>query len=1486
MRKYRSICIIGLIFILFFSSVLTVYADDVGANAGGEDGVNAGAIFDTYGWRVKHSGWLVYIIDGNKQVYSDVAVCYSSTEEPPEAALNYCYTRFGGQLVDYREPDIKLFEAPFGSPYGTNQEARGSDVKQYMLSEAVRADGSTDIEMVKRVEEIFGTDMAQEFVTREDLYLILEPIAWFGYLEGGRGVYAFITWVVGTAHGIARFEKMIGNTTYGNISFKTYTNSVFPKCCMLEYSMLGLQAPGATGRYVTNDDIINKGYGILIFWKTIREVHPDPPEIPGGGDGVIEPGIGGDMTGDEITMSNLYRIRNYARGFDISVAIPSDETVINEMKAYAFYATGIGDDKSNVVSTMSYLKPLTTTYTYTYPYYWTVLEQVGTREELVSAGGICDDCKGSGSSGDCADCGSSSTESETLCLDCDSTVISDTGGYCEDCGGKGQSCAGCGNVASNFKDITCPTCYGEGGFESTVCRVCGETVINDSCRCVGPDTSTNWDEGPLIDCPTCKGNKTIYACPNCESTSLTSGCDGCGGDGRVYGCAACGGTNIDSITVCSGCGGTDFSGMCGSCEGEGSFDAVYETVPVYEEVEYSEDRTVSYAVSILAQVKYQVVNSINLYGFKQLSVINNAFEDKLVYDESNVEIPQTTADIVLYSNNGEGNASYMIGRSEGVTVSDEYHYFIPDLEEKSFRADSLAAAYTQHLANVEVTKNAVREASWSRNDRLAISSNGISYEFMSDDIVAGCIIDGEGMTAAVSESAYGVSGITLSNVKPPELEASLDAYIPRNTNNGLYKTRVEVIYEKVAGLSSSGNLEQISGKWSSAAADNIYDHVMEGLERDGGGLGSKHTFGSDFYGNRGDGYHVMVHTPVLSLINVLNEDFEHADTPDAQLLDVDGSSEYFLKLDGHYYIEWDTDLWRSSLYGDGSLIDAEGNIVAGNTEETPEGYEAFNYDRFVENKYAKFPFDVYYDGKYYYTKADGYTEWITLRKPDDYSQDWYEGIGTYESNNHWQLTPFYIPSWAEEKSGEIRVKVDAINKEGRYTGSEISPYVDVMNQEQSQYTAETDTTAQTSGWVYGFTVVGINDKETYVGYNGDAYINDNDLSFASRKLEKIAGNYNRVGIKVQRFLKDDTISTDTIESYNTLPFRRGSNPFENFEFTEWHWYDHSGEWSVGTGVSFLIKTIGEYNGEDDYIEIKPVYKYLYPDGTILGPDEIRIAFIDYDSQKYLMYSDADVGRLDDESYTAEWFNSLSFSDGMLADSFKKEWITYTTDRYNKLHNLNAYNEIGEQFYYMLHGVYHTKMFTPGFIRITEPFRLFTGRNDELAKNSLKYGSDVISYEDWNDDGIDDDGLSYTHETEFKDSMQTWYGAYYTPGTMNVYSYEVFRDVIEPGTPHAMDDREYAFTNGKLILGFEITVYKDGVPHLSYADMWQTEGYTEMTTFEYFAEEVNPIYNSDAVHMPKAGIIHDEKMIEYGDIAVINLRKRYSDRFDTGLWALD
>jgi len=427
------------------------------------------------------------------------------------------------------------------------------------------------------------------------------------------------------------------------------------------------------------------------------------------------------------------------------------------------------------------------------------------------------------------------------------------------------------------------------------------------------------------------------------------------------------------LDVCNNCGSLDYSllhagsysSVCSVCAGNadsghlGMIDRGYEK-KLYEEVQ-DEDKPYirkDEIISVIASLEYQYIDNIELYKLISFEVFNDAIENK-GFDYSELCMPQILASVSIYlGDNAEFKRPCIeakLGNSTGIIASEESHYKFADLKDTVIECAS-EEEYLSRLANdKKKAAEYIYDGSWSRNDALTVTMGDYDYEFMSDDIVKGCIIaDKEYVkSAAKSEYAYGQTGIDITNFAPVKLGGK---QVKAVTGDGgkIYKTGIKASYEVIAG--QKGEVIMYSGKGIFDDADNIYNHVFKP-----DGYGSNHN-GEDPV----DGYHIAVKALIDPAIDILDNNLKMQTEPSSQLVTVLKDAERYLTLDSYYYIR-----------------------IFNNISE----------EACVKKKLVRFPFTVYYDGEYYVKQSDGYTEWIEVKTPVLYSDSWETGAdaGSYES---------------------------------------------------------------------------------------------------------------------------------------------------------------------------------------------------------------------------------------------------------------------------------------------------------------------------------------------------------------------------------------------------------------------------------------------------------------------------------------------------------
>ena len=374
--------------------------------------------------------------------------------------------------------------------------------------------------------------------------------------------------------------------------------------------------------------------------------------------------------------------------------------------------------------------------------------------------------------------------------------------------------------------------------------------------------------------------------------------------------------------------------------------------------------------------------------------------------------------------------------------------------------------------------------------------------------------------SAHSVYGYGKNGnMTFSNGGTPfQTNASDESIddIPTDVDNGRYYTGIQVDYRNalIDGLKpkyTEGDPSPIHGGNGTNA-----DAVSSGIQND-------HVWHEYNVGNPDAS--IFVHTPVVSPFSIRNGEGENIafyeggsvrkdkngnnltlsdeiGQAGTQLQDeaYDPDANVQLRLDEGYLIDFTTMLEEhlsKGEYGIGygknlvrvgdtsyddtgrqvyELIDTDGNVVdtvyvdetdgTGISDKIKKNKDEFfsKFDKYVENKWVRFPFDVEYGGVYF--KAN---TWILVQSPKVKSKRpdggaYNSGSGKKEnetkladylkpaeakkgtaatlylptSNNHWRKMPFYIPSYAEETAvdagAEIEVLVEAINIDGLYGG--------------------------------------------------------------------------------------------------------------------------------------------------------------------------------------------------------------------------------------------------------------------------------------------------------------------------------------------------------------------------------------------------------------------------------------------------------------------
>jgi len=680
--------------------------------------------------------------------------------------------------------------------------------------------------------------------------------------------------------------------------------------------------------------------------------------------------------------------------------------------------------------------------------------------------------------------------------------------------------------------------------------------------------------------------------------------------------------------------------------------------------------------------------------------------------------------------------------------------------------------------------------------------------------------------------------------------------VPRSKNNGKYPTSLQATYMNV--LSNSTEVTSKSG--------------VEAILKD-----------TRTYGSRTDVFEenepVVVHTPVISPVSIYEgintgtgqrNDTTKKATGATQLVntpptEVDGMTLYTMRLDKTYTIKFDPYKWLSEEVRSGNMSEEKITDIFGHSGFDISGYgesgDPSKYDEYVQLKQVRFPFDVAWvdqssgEEHYVYTKSDGYTDWVDI-----------------QSNNNYTIS-FYIPSWAKESTTKygaslseyykIQFRVEAYN-----TGTNKNATEDTMNSKLSNYVATYDVPVNLSGWMYGFQIVGTNDKDMFNGYEEGAS-ESTDFPFCISKQEKKSGTKNRVGGNSVRYTLDGTL-TKKWNSKNTTPMSAGSSLV----------YNQMGALWKGTTFSYSFKTIANLGDDNDTISIQPGLRY-YDKTLTLHPD-VAIYYTD-SSGKFIEYgSDRDTANqktvvLANKQFDGSWYQGSKF--------LKDAGISETSLGYSLPDDLTyTANELGITTEKFLNT--KNKSYCLSNIKLDKNLRILSGHEEELERN-LSTTQDQNDFNSLNAHFAKTDGTTVDAKDadKFKRSMQTWYGQYTIPNKLFICDRSDLEkvgdldgdgdtDLDDYALKYPLSEKSYLwFTDGYLVLNFDIESQNGGVDHLKYGggtdDMWKDED---------ARQEVEVPKNGST----EGGTLH----LRSGDIALIDLRYSVSDKYSAHIFMIN
>ncbi len=923
-------------------------------------------------------------------------------------------------------------------------------------------------------------------------------------------------------------------------------------------------------------------------------------------------------------------------------------------------------------------------------------------------------------------------------------------------------------------------------------------------------------------------------------------------------------------------------------ENESGMYNIYENVPEHEVSNTVRHDINSRDYKFSGKLHYQYIcDSPQIYFWDNTEIGNGAFPDgvkehTLSYFKEDVdELPEAYAMMRLWNmgngsptekdtalNETDAGVIYRYSKDHFIWKAGNVSYMGDECVKKVTHYDTEPCDYSNARAELDcnsfeisVTQKyakQIQDGTRSRNDYLKMTAPLIgTVELVTDDWWKGCTVKVKRNGLEIAEfpgddaSAHGYRqhGILyriMNDFLAARVKGEKEVQIPADTDNGDYPTGMHVSYHYIFRPAEIGK-EYFAGKEyyadtpipAGVELEEIYEHVMEG------GVLPHHV--------PGDGYPIRVHTPVESPVRVTYYDGVRA-YEDNQLVPsaTNFGAEYELLLDKKYFVEWDDTRWFSAIYGD------------------CEGYENI-YNKYVKAKYLKFPFSIVYKDVLYNVGEDGYTGWIEIEEPANKMQSYRDGVDwqNYESANHWQMTPFYIPTYSEERgawddNAFICAKVEAINVEGRYAGDHSDAQENIINSDKENYVAVFDAQIQVSGWIYDFTIVGADNRFLYKGGEFTDFYN-NWYAMCPERQELKAGTKNRVGTDWIRFAESGFI-WKPLKERQCLPLKNGYS----------YAYSEMGDLWRSERFAFTLKTIADLNGKNDSVEITPSYRYVLPDGEVYDTRNGDFCYVKLSDDWLSWYvydkTDMDVEEvLEDKPFAVfdyqlsdPMFNESYYNETEKEDGFHfGDWVT------TSVNNENTYNPLG-----VTNQQYQDrkiKNYTISHISLKDKARYISGEYEQLEINNDKMYGDVLPYT-----------FAGHDENKFIHSMQQWNGEFQIPSRIRLidtkgeydFDFEEWLDEIGQWSWNDYDLFMPFKANSEMVIHFDIVAYKDGKPYLQYdgsgfggKNMWEVEGYID-----------DPPVNPDPL-MP-------EVPIEPGDIAIVDWQRQIGDFYEVGIFNIN
>ena len=702
--------------------------------------------------------------------------------------------------------------------------------------------------------------------------------------------------------------------------------------------------------------------------------------------------------------------------------------------------------------------------------------------------------------------------------------------------------------------------------------------------------------------------------------------------------------------------------------------------------------------------------------------------------------------------------------------------------------------------------------------------------------------------------------------------------IPSTIANGDYYTCINACYEQVVCGSHlltsdfGSSVWHDTGKWHKVPDVNEDTHAATHVGKD---------MGCDIHGNHHDtskitakadrilaGFveneAIVVHTPTISPVIITNPSVTQLVTG-AENTNMD----YQLLLDGTYTIEFTPEEHLEHI-------------------GYPEMSEDL-YNKYCKFKQVAFPFVVQYEGD--------------IHTPDDSTVD-YDGEPKLAGYTKWidladfVINDFYIPSWTTEGDDyviQFRVAPENVESVDPITG-EVTNHIDdqewLLNHTMADgepifdYVSYYTINTQISGRIYDFQAVGINDKDTFFGKNPDTgkswgygYLAQR-FPFCPTYQEKRSGIYNRLGTNFVRYTVDGNL-TDNWNPLNTLPFSVGRSQAMSGE----------GTLRKGNTFAFTVRTMANlWDEEDDYIIIKPTFRYISPEGNT---KEVNVYYNTHtpDGEKKLYLvpygSDEDKANVFKTSISDERFDGSYYTEDLSINrTIPQDDADYSRLKYNAymkeknptypddvFQNTNAYLNKKEECYCLSQ------------ITLNNRLRLLTGNVEQLEMNLENNPGEVEYLDDMTDDGSSYKVMEATNPDmwdQHRMSMQTWFGEYYIPNQIYVTEETFTADADGDGVDETYNDvydyisvkgsidgtEDFFIDEGYLVVNFDITTYNNGQPHLTYRatnkDQWVVEGMTDEV-------KVGDPDIDNEITIP----------VKPGDVAIVDLGKSVNDFWYVG-----